>query len=146
LRRRGSIEPSSATTSPASIADSSCTVERPKESSWRFIRAAREVAASRSSSSARPSSLSAAALSRRSAEAPPITASRLLKSWATPLARLPTSSIFCDWIERRSASSRSRAIACERRCDSRSDSSERLSSTEESSSSTVTAPQALTGL
>ena len=54
----------------------------------------------------------AASASSASSQPPRMTASRLLKSWATPPARRPTSSIFCAWRSFASASSRR---ACSRR-------------------------------
>jgi hypothetical protein len=93
---RRSIFRVSLTTALISSTTGSVTCLRENASSWRVSEVARTTAASISSTRSR-SAWSFAIVSASRPLHDEITASRLLKSWATPPASSPSDSIFCAW-------------------------------------------------
>jgi hypothetical protein len=108
---RASIEPEPSTTARRSTTRGAITCCRLKASSWCVSAAARQAALSVSFSQ-RCARLAASTSRSASARLPVIAVSRLLKSWATPPARRPTASIFCDCRSRPSSAVRSLSARC----------------------------------
>ena len=94
--RRSRISRVSMTTAFRSTTCARSTWRREKARSWRVRSAARRAAVRICSSRGRFSS-PAWSFRRRSSAWPSTTPRMLLKSWATPPARRPTASSFCDW-------------------------------------------------